>query len=145
MASKLITFNDESVLLRTDTPKPVGTKMDVEIRLPKGILIRSFLLNGTVTLCECVQKEGSNTYLLKMKIGNLSPVNQKILEAYQDYLKREKMLSEIKIDMEAFQEVFETFGKKLRQLRKTAEEVKDNVRGTLELIKRNSQEKTTIH
>lgn len=145
MASKLITFNDESVLLRTDTPKPVGTKMDVEIRLPKGILIRSFLLNGTVTLCECVHKEGSSTYLLKMKIGNLSPVNQKILEAYQDYLKREKMLSEIKIDMEAFQETFEAFGKKLRQLRKTAEEVKDNVRGTLELIKRNSQEKTTIH
>lgn len=145
MASELITFDEGAVTLRTDTPKPVGTKMDVEIRLPKGILIKSFLLNGTITVCKCVNKGESSTYLLKMKIGSLSPMNQKILEAYQDYLEREKMLNEIKIDMEAFQEAFANFGKKLRQLRKTAEEVKDSVRGTLELIRRNSQEKTTIH
>jgi hypothetical protein len=145
MANELITFSDKSVTLRTDRPKPVGTKMDVEIRLPKGILIKSFLLNGTITVCECVSKGDSSTYLLKMKIGSLSPLNKKILEAYQDYLDREKMLKDIKIDMDAFQEAFEIFGKKLRQLRKTAEEVKDSVRGTLELIRRNAQEKPTIH
>ena len=72
-------------------------------------------------------------------------MNQKILEAYKDFLDREKMLNDIKIDMQAFQAAFENFGKKLRQLRKTAEDVKDSVRGTLELIRRNSQEKPTIH
>lgn len=145
MASELITFSEESVTLRTDTPKPVGTRMDVEVRLPKGILIKSFLLNGTITACECVNKSGSSCYVLKMKIGRLSPMNQKILEAYKDFLDRDIMLNEIKIDMQAFQEALENFGKKLRQLRKTAEDVKDSVRGTLELIRRNSQEKPTIH
>jgi hypothetical protein len=80
-----------------------------------------------------------------MKIGNLSPISQKILEAYKDFLEREKMLNEIKIDVQAFQEAFDNFGKKLRQLRQTAEEVKDSVRGTLELMKRNAKETQTIH
>jgi len=145
MASEMIKFSEETVILRTDTPKPVGTKMDLEVRLPKGILIKSFLLKGTITACECVRKAGSNSYEMKMKIGNLSPVNQKILEAYKDFLEREKMLNEIKIDMQAFQDAFDNFGKKLRQLRKTAEAVKDSVRGTLELMRRNSQKKPTIH
>jgi hypothetical protein len=145
MANEMITCTEESVTLRADVPKPVGTKMDVEVRLPKGILIKSFLLNGTITACECAREAGSGRYVLKMKIGSLSPMNQKILEAYKDFLERERMLKEIKIDMQAFQEAFDTFGKKLRQLRKTAEEVKDSVRGTLELMKRNAQDKPTIH
>jgi hypothetical protein len=145
MANKLIDFSEQQVVLRADTPKAVGTKMDVEIRLPKGILIKSFLLNGTITACECQRTSGSDSYLLQMKIGRLSPINQKILEAYKDFLERERQLNEIKIDVQAFQEAFDNFGKKLRQLRRTAEEVKDSVRGTLELIKRNAQEKQTIH
>jgi hypothetical protein len=145
MANKLIDFSEERVVLEADTPKAIGTKMDVEVRLPKGILIKSFLLNGTITACECQSNCGANSYVLQMKIGNLSPINQKILEAYKDFLEREQMLNEIKIDVQAFQEAFDNFGKKLRQLRRTAEEVKDSVRGTLELIKRNAQDKQTIH
>lgn len=145
MANEMVKFSEELVTLRTDEPKTVGSKMDVEVRLPKGILIKSFLLNGTITACEYVHNGESGSYELQLKIGSLSPMNQKILEAYKDYLEREKMLNEIKMDMQAFQVAFENFGKKLRQLRKTAEEVKDSVRGTLELMKRNSKDKPTIH
>ena len=145
MSNKLIDFSEERVVLQTNSPKAVGTKMDVEVRLPKGILIKSFLLHGTITACECHSEDGSNRYILHVKVGNLSPINQKILEAYKDYMEREKMLHDIKIDVQAFQEAFYQFGKKLRQLRQTAEEVKDSVRGTLELMKRNAEENQTIH
>lgn len=145
MASQMIRFTEQYVTLRTDAPRTIGTEMDVEVRLPRGILIKSFLVNGTITGCRSEQEDGTSSYVLEMKIGHLAPMNQKILEAYKDYLERERMLNEIKIDVQAFQQAFDNFGKKLRQLRKTAEEVKDNVRGTLELIRRNSQDKTTIH
>jgi hypothetical protein len=146
MKNQVVDFTDNTVTLRVDSPRNIGSKIDLEVRLPQGILIKSFLLNGTITSCECEGKESAGAYLLKMKIGDLSPLNHKILEAYKDFLAREEMLRDIKIDLQAFQQAFETFGQKLRLLRQTAEEVRNNVKGTLELIKRNAQGKnTTIH
>jgi len=146
MKNQVVNFTDDTVTLRVDSPKHVGSKIDLEVRLPQGILIKSFLLNGTITSCQCEGNESTGAYLLQMKIGDLSPLNHKILEAYKDFLAREQMLKEIKVDLQAFQQAFETFGQKLRLLRQTAEDVRNNVKGTLELIKRNAQDKkTTIH
>jgi hypothetical protein len=146
MKSEVVAFSEDRVMLRASVPKNIGEKVDLEVRLPKGILIKSFILNGTVTQCaheRCPEKGG---YLLEMEIGDLSPLNEKILEAYKDFLSRDQALRKIKLDLKAFQEAFDNFGEKLRLLRRTAEEVRNNVRGTLELMKRNSDNKnTTIH
>lgn len=146
MQSEVVAFSEDKITLRASSPRNVGAKIDLEVRLPKGILIKSFSLNGTVTRCDQEQCSDSTGYLLEMKIGDLTPLNEKILEAYKDFLNREKTLNEIKIDLQAFQQAFNNFGDKLRQLRQTAEEVRNNVRGTLELMKRNAENKnTTIH
>ncbi len=146
MTGELVRYSDETVTLRSNTPTAIGTKIGLEVKLPQGILIKSFLLKGTITGCRSLDdNDGSACYQLEMRVGDLAPLNQKILEAYADFLEREKMLKEIKVDLQAFQQAFETFGAKLRQLRETAEEVRSSVRGTLELMRRNREGKTTIH
>ncbi|MBW2108609.1 MAG: hypothetical protein JRI36_08105 [Deltaproteobacteria bacterium] len=145
MATEMIRFTENSVTLRTDTPRPVGSEINVEVGLPKGILVTSFVLNGTITDCRCIRTGHTRQWELDMVVGRLSPVTRQIFEAYKDYLEREKMLNEISFDLEAFRQAFENFSRKLHQLRKTAQEVKDNVRGTLELMQRDAGNKTTIH
>ena len=146
MKSQVIAFDENTITLRASARKEIGKKINLEVKLPKGILIKSFLVNGTIVCCDPDQCEEQGGFLLKVKIGKLSPLNEKILDAYKDYLGREKMIKEIRVDLQAFQEAFERFGKKLRLLRQTAEDVKNNVRGTLELMKRNTENKnTTIH
>lgn len=145
MATDMIGFKDNAVTLHTDTPRPVGSQVDVEVRLPKGILVTTFVLNGVVTACRRRQTDEVGSWELEMVVGRLSPVTQEILVAYKDYLERQRMLNEISIDLEAFRLAFENFSRKLHQLRKTAQEVKDNVRGTLELMRRDAGDKTTLH
>lgn len=146
MKSEVVAFSEDKITLRASSPKDVGSKIDLEVRLPKGILIKSFLLNGTVTRCADEKCPETGGYLLEMKIGDLSPLNEKILHAYKDFLDRERELNDIKVDLKAFQQAFDNFGEKLRLLRRTAVEVRNNVRGTLELMKRNANNKnTTIH
>ena len=145
MTTEVIKVTRDTVTLFTDTPRNVGTKIDLEVRLPEGMLLKSFALKGTISGCEFLSKNGLSGYLLEMKIGEISPLNQKILDAYIDFLEREGMLKEISVDFQALQEVFDDFGRRVTQLRETAEEVRNNIRGTLELVKRNAQGKTTIH
>ena len=141
----MIKLTEETVTLRTDTPKNIGTKIDLQVELPERILLKHFTLNGTITGSEYVSNNGSGSYILEMKIGDLSPMNKKILHAYVDFLERENMLKETRVDLKALQEVFDDFGQKLRQLRATSELVKSNVEGILELLIRNREKKTTIH
>ncbi len=144
MKGQLIEFKEESVTVHTDTPKTVGTEIDLEVRLPQGILVRSFLLSGTITGCERL-RNGSRSYRLEIKIGDLSPMDQQILHAYKDFLEREQMLNRINMDLEAFQQAFRNLEAKLRQLRKTVTQVRDNLRGTLEFMQRNGRGNATIH
>ena len=85
------------------------------------------------------------SYILEMKIGDISPINRKILKAYIDFLGREDMLKGIKIDLKALQEVFSHFGERLNQLRATSELIRSKLEGVLELLMRNSGRKITIH
>lgn len=143
--SGMIKLTANTVILHTDTPKDVGSRMVIEVKLPEGVLLKSFTINGTITGCEPIKHNGSKAYMLEMKIGDMSQVNKRILEAYVDFLVRGKQLSGIRIDIEGLQDACNDFGEKLAKLRKTAEEVRNNLRGTLELVKRNSGRKTTIH
>lgn len=145
MATEVISLTRETVTLFTDMPRDLGTKIDLEVRLPEGMLLKSFALKGTITGCEFLSESGLSGYILEMKIGEVSPLNQKILDAYIDFLERQRVLEDINIDFRALQEVFDDFGKRITQLRKTAEEVRNNIRGTLELVRRNAEGKTTIH
>ena len=146
MTSEIIKFAKKTITLCADSPKSVGTEIDLLVKLPEGMILRSFPLEGTVTDCELVSNNGSSCYVLEVKIGDVSPLNEKILEAYKDYLERKEILDEIKIDFVALKEVFEGFAERLRQLRMAAEEARNNVKGTLEMLRRTSSGgKTTIH
>ena len=187
--TETIRVTEDMVTLRSDRPKHIGTKIDVEVKLPEGVFLESFTLNGTITSCEylsnlpatrlpaprspgsynasthgnggqvatgasieaaqCARRwqagNGLGSYILEMKIGDISPINRKILKAYIDFLGREDMLKGIKIDLKALQEVFSHFGERLNQLRATSELIRSKLEGVLELLMRNSGRKITIH
>jgi len=143
--NELIEFTEGTVTFYADAPSKVGTKTELEVRLPEGILLRSFSLTGTITGCRFVSHHRSNYYVLEMEIGELSPMNRKILDAYKDFLKIESMRTVRRGHMKAAQEALENFETNLRRLRKTAEKTKDIMKGTLELARRTAQGKITIH
>ncbi len=142
---EMIKLSANTATLHADAPKDVGSIMAVEVKLPEGVLLESFVLNGTISGCEPGRHNGSKAYILEMKIGRLSPVNKMVLKAYVDFLEREEMLKGVRIDMKGLDAACNDFGEKLAQLRKTAEGAKNNLRGTLELVRRNAEGKTTLH
>ncbi|MBW1676520.1 MAG: hypothetical protein JRF30_07250 [Deltaproteobacteria bacterium] len=163
--TETIRVTEDTVTLRSDRPKHIGARIDVEVKLPEGVFLESFTLNGTITSCEYVSNlpatgasieaaqcarrwqagNGLGSYILEMKIGDISPINRKILKAYIDFLGREDMLKGIKIDLKALQEAFSHFGERLNQLRATSELIRSKLQGVLELLMRNSRRKITIH
>ena len=145
MMNELIEFTDEAVTFYADAPSAVGTKKELIVKLPEGILLRSFSLAGTITGCRFVSGHGSCCYMLEMQIGELSPMNRKILEAYKDFLERENMRTATRGHMETAREAFQHFETNLGQLRETAERAKQLLKGTLELARRAADGKTTIH
>lgn len=143
--TETIRVREDVVTLRSDRPKHLGTKIDLEVKLPEGVLLQSFTLNGTITSCEYVSDNGSGSYILEVKIGDISPMNKKILKAYIDFLEREDMLKGIEMDLKALQQVFSHFGQRLSQLRATSELMRSELEGILELLMRNPGRKITIH
>lgn len=143
--TETIRVREDVVTLRSDRPKHLGTKIDLEVKLPEGVLLQSFILNGTITSCEYVSDNGSGSYILEVKIGDISPMNKKILKAYIDFLEREDMLKGIEMDLKALQQVFSHFGQRLSQLRATSELMRSELEGILELLMRNPGRKITIH
>jgi len=143
--TETIRVREDVVTLRSDRPKHLGTKIDLEVKLPEGVLLQSFTLNGTITSCEYVSDNGSGSYILEVKIGDISPMNKKILKAYIDFLEREDMLKGIEMDLKALQQVFSHFGQRLSQLRATSELMRSELERILELLMRNPGRKITIH
>lgn len=143
--TETIRVREDVVTLRSDRPKHLGTKIDLEVKLPEGVLLQSFTLNGTITSCEYVSDNGSGSYILEVKIGDISLMNKKILKAYIDFLEREDMLKGIEMDLKALQQVFSHFGQRLSQLRATSELMRSELEGILELLMRNPGRKITIH
>ena len=145
MITQLIKLTGNTVTLLTNTPKNIGTEIDLEVKLPEGILLESFGLRGTIVRCQSVSHNESPGYVLEVKLGDISPMNKNILDAYVDFIERRNMLKGIKVDFKALEDVMSDFGEKLTQLRKTSELLRNNVQGTLELLMRNAETKTTIH
>ncbi len=145
MTNRIIELTNDTMVLHADSPRTVGANLDLEIKLPEGVLAGSFIVSGTITSCEFINNNGSSHYMLELQLGELSEVNTTILTAYRGFLEREKLLNETKVDLVAIREAFDALGSNLRQLRETAEELRDNIRGTLELLKRKAGGETTVH
>ena len=143
--NQVIELTGDTAIIQTPQPRQPGTDVDVKIRMPEGVLATHLIITGTVIRCECITSNADRHYLLEMKIGRMPSVDHKILTAYREFLERQKTLASVRIDLEEIQEAFDTFGRNLRQLRKTAEELRNNLRGTLELMKIKAEGKTTIH
>ena len=147
MMTQLIKLTGDTVTLLSNTPKNIGTEIDLKLRLPKGTLLKCFTLSGSIIRCQpvTVSDDKSPGYVLEVKLGDISPMNKNILDAYVDFIERRNMLKGIKVDFKALEDVMSDFGEKLTQLRKTSELLRNNVKGTLELLMRNAETKTTIH
>lgn len=145
MMSKLIKLTEEIITLRADKPKDIGEKIKLEIKLPEGNTIKSFVLHGIITGCELITEDGSNDYLIELKICEISQLNKKILAAYMDFLERDRKLKEAGIDFQNLQEAMTDLQKRFSQLAEAVEQMKIASQGMLELIKRNNSEKSTIH
>jgi hypothetical protein len=145
MMSKLIKLTEEMITLRTDRPKDIGEKIQLEIKLPEGNSIKSFVLHGIITGCELITENGSKDYLIEMRICEISQLNKKILAAYMDYLERDRKLKEASIDFQNLQKAMADLKKRFSQLAEAVEQMKIASQGMLELIKRNNSGKPTIH
>lgn len=145
MINELIKLTEETVKFRADKPKNLGEKIKLEIKLPEGVSITSFVLYGVITACEFVSENGSNVYLLEMKICDLSPLNQKILTAYLDFLERDRKVKQARIDCNNLHEALVNLKKRFSLLADAVEEMNLNAQGMLELIRRNTSGKTTLH
>jgi len=143
--TETIRLAEDVVTLRSDRPKHMGTRVDLEVELPEGILLQSFTINGTITSCKYVSDNGSGSYISEMKIGDISPMNKEILKAYVDFLERRKMLKRLKTDLKVLQGAFSDLGERLGQLRATWERMRSELQGILELLRRNSGSNITIH
>jgi hypothetical protein len=147
MMTQMIKLTGNKVTLLTNTPKNIGTKIDLKIKLPKGTLLKCFTLSGTIIRCQpvTVSNDESPGYVLEVKLGDISPMNKNILDAYVDFIERRNMLKGVKVDFKALEDVMSDFREKLTELGETSELLRNNVKGTLELLMRNAGGKTTIH
>ena len=137
MMTQLIKLTGDTVTLLSNTPKNIGTEIDLKLRLPKGTLLKCFTLSGSIIRCQpvTVSDDKSPGYVLEVKLGDISPMNKNILDAYVDFIERRNMLKGIKVDFKALEDVMSDFGEKLTQLRKTSELLRNNVQGTLPFTK----------
>ena len=145
MMSKLIKLTEKTITLLADGPKDIGEKIQLEIKLPEGNSIKSFILHGVITGCELNTESGSSDYLIEMKICEISQLNKKVLAAYMNYLERDRKLKEASIDFQNLQEAMADLQKRFSQLADAVEQMKIASQGMLELINRDNSGKPTIH
>jgi hypothetical protein len=132
MKTKIIELTKSTVIFTADTTLERGAEINLEVRLPQEALLESFVLKGTIRKCTRIQNiEGLSGYVVEMNIGDLPEMNEKILEAYMDFLEREKKLNGIKIDHKALQKAFENFGTRLEQLIAVSEMLTKATRGKI--------------
>ncbi len=131
---EIICITQDTVTLYNKAPFEIGSGINVDIKLPKEILLDSFQLDGTIKSCNLIQNNGSSGYLMEISINDLPTTEKQILKAYIDFLEREKQINEIKIDYNALENAFNNFGQQLNQLMAEAN-----------LLLKKSQGKPTIH
>ena len=102
MMTQLIKLTGDTVTLLSNTPKNIGTEIDLKLRLPKGTLLKCFTLSGSIIRCQpvTVSDDKSPGYVLEVKLGDISPMNKNILDAYVDFIERRNMLKGIKVDFQ---------------------------------------------
>jgi len=134
MEDEIIKLTKDIVVFNTETPKEIGDKMDIKVKLPENINLDSFTINGTVTDCRHVRNNGSSVYMLEMDIDDLPEKNDIILEAYIDFLEREEVLDKIKKENIELQDALTNLGEKLKELISVSE-----------MLIKESKSKITIH
>jgi len=145
MMTELITLTEEMMTFRTDRPETIGATIDVEIPLPARMPMQSFVLSGIITGCKPAGTNKEKTYLVEARIKGKSSMNHKILIAYLDFLKRDKMLHEARKDFDRLQQALTELKIRFTQLAAAVELLHNNAMGTLEIIKRERSGKTTLH
>ncbi|MGA1844434.1 MAG: hypothetical protein ACMUIS_07715 [bacterium] len=145
MMKELINLTEEILTFRADRPETIGSTIDVEIPLPAKTPIQCIVLSGTITGCKPADTRKEKTFLVEMRIKGTSPMNHKILIAYIDFLKRDKMLREACTDFDKIHQALTELKIRFAQLSAAVELLHRNVRGNLEMIKRDRSGKTTLH
>jgi len=145
MMKELITLTEEMMTFRADRPETIGATIDVEIPLPAQMPMQSFVLSGTITGCKPAGTHKEMTYLVEARIKGKSSMNHKVLIAYIDFLKRDKMLREARKDFDRLQQALTELNIRFTQLATAVELLHNNALGTLEIIKRDRSGKTTLH
>ncbi|RJP75191.1 MAG: hypothetical protein C4522_21450 [Desulfobacteraceae bacterium] len=125
MGCKLIDLTEDTATVLYNEHHQQGSFVEFEIQLPEEILLDSFTINGIVTASDHIQDNGSSGYVTRMKIGELSVENKKILSAYIAFLKQEKELEKIHIDYEAIQEAILKFSESFFQMVSIAEQLSE--------------------
>jgi len=134
MKDEIIKLTKDVVVFNTGTPKEIGEKMDIKVKLPENINLDSFTINGTVTDCRHIRNNGSSVYMLEINIEELPEKNDIILDAYIDFLEREEVLNKIKSENIELQDALTNLGEKLTELISVSE-----------MLIKESQGKITIH
>lgn len=142
MIKELIELTEKKVIFRTLSPIDTGAEIELEIELPEGLAIKSFVLKGMINTCVKVQPD---SYHVEMAIIDLHSVTQKILIAYIEFLNRGRILNDARIDKHQLQHVLMDLKMKFSRLARTVELLKKQAEGTLEMLKRDSSGKTTLH
>ncbi len=131
MRDEIVKLTKGTVVFSTETPKEIGAKMDLEVELPKDVNLSSFTLNGTITDCRCILNNGTSVYMLEMDIGELPKKNSLILDAYIDFLEREKSLSKIRKENQELQDALTNLGEKFTQLIAVSEQLMKEAEGKI--------------
>ncbi|SPD73328.1 hypothetical protein PITCH_A1800014 [uncultured Desulfobacterium sp.] len=116
MNHEIIKLTKNMAVFSADTPISIGTESDLEIALPKDVTLDSFTIKGMITECRHVRNNETSSYLFKMNITELTEKNRLILDAYVDFLEREKILDKIRKDNQELQNALSKLGDKLMQL-----------------------------
>ncbi len=131
MKREILRLTSDFVVFMTEQSQKVGTETNLEIELPKDIDLECVPVSGTVTDCRHVLYNGCSRYLIKMNIGDMTKQNRMILDAYIDFLKREKALEKMRKDNEELQQAVQRLEDKLSQLIVVSELLIKESRGEL--------------
>ncbi|MBT6499643.1 MAG: hypothetical protein HOK67_07045 [Deltaproteobacteria bacterium] len=95
MKNNILHLTENNLTLIEYEPKAVGSIIEFEIGLPKGALIDSLALKGTVISSEAVHYDNGGKYIQNIRFLDQSAPDRLILKAYIKYLERNKVIDEL--------------------------------------------------
>lgn len=116
MKKEIIRLTNDFVVFSAEKPKEIGTEANLDIRLPQDTDLDSFSVRGTITDCRHVLDNGNSRYVIEMNIGELPEKNRMILDAYVNFLEREKVLDKMRKDNEELQKAIHRLREKLMEV-----------------------------